>query len=353
MSSAKRNLIVVATTSAEAALPQPAEPDLNDTVSSRVADRISASVPESTRRAYTKDWAHFSAWCTATGRTALPATDETLAEYASARADQGRAPATISRSISVVRVIHRLNGHAQPDALAARAVIKSYRAERAAAGQANERRAEAVQIEQLRAMVAACQSPTDDPRRREWRPPATVARDRVVLVLGWAMMARRSELEALNISDVTEATHGLEVMVRMSKTDHLSDGSSVAIPYGSDPETCPVRLVRAWLQILAEYQITTGPLIRQIDQHGNVRGRLSGQSISRVVTRAAERAGLDPATIRGHSLRAGGATGAYLGGADLVAITRHGRWTDGSTAVLRYIRDVDRWAKNPMHRAGL
>ncbi|MGN9847454.1 tyrosine-type recombinase/integrase, partial [Nonomuraea sp. H19] len=68
---------------------------------------------------------------------------------------------------------------------------------------------------------------------------------------------------------------------------------------------------------------------------------------------AAERAGLGEAGIRPHSLRAGGATGAYLGGADPLVIGRHGRWRDGSRTVLGYIRGIDRWAHNPMNGTGL
>lgn len=44
---------------------------------------------------------------------------------------------------------------------------------------------------------------------------------------------------------------------------------------------------------------------------------------------------------------------AHLGGADLLTIGRHGSWADGSNALLGYIRDVDRWARNPMYKAGL
>jgi hypothetical protein len=57
--------------------------------------------------------------------------------------------------------------------------------------------------------------------------------------------------------------------------------------------------------------------------------------------------------LSAHSLRAGGATGAWLGGADLLSIARHGGWADGSSALYRYIRDVGRWTKNPMYKAGL
>jgi hypothetical protein len=64
-------------------------------VSAGVLARIEASAPGSTRRAYAEDWQRFAAWCESVGRQALSATAETLAEYASHRADQDRAPATI------------------------------------------------------------------------------------------------------------------------------------------------------------------------------------------------------------------------------------------------------------------
>jgi integrase len=186
-------------------------------------------------------------------------------------------------------------------------------------------------------------------------------------VLGWAMMARRSELARLDLTDLIEADQGLIVTVRRSKTDHAASGRPVAVPYGSDPLTCPVRAVRAWRALLTDRDITAGPLIRRIDRYdtivgtpgatpsgqGPADGRLSGYSIGVILTRAAARAGLTISDLSAHSLRAGGATGAYTAGADLVAIGRHGGWQDGSTELLKYIRNVDRWKHNPMHGAGL
>jgi integrase len=189
----------------------------------------------------------------------------------------------------------------------------------------------------------------------------------VILVLGWAMMARRSELVALDLPDVVEEHQGLLVTVRRSKTDHHSRGRHVALPYGADPATCPVRLVRAWTTILIERGITTGPLLRRIDRHGIIGGqpgarisgrgpadgRMAGQAVGMVLARAAGKADIDVDGLRAHSLRAGGVTGAYLAGADLLSIGRHGGWGDGSTVLLRYVRDVDRWKRNPMASAGL
>jgi integrase len=114
--------------------------------------------------------------------------------------------------------------------------------------------------------------------------------------------------------------------------------------------------------------ITEGPLFRRVDSSGRIAGqppllpprrrgsqdgRLTGPGVWHIVKRAAERAGLNSAYVQAHSLRAGGATGAYLGGADLLTISRHGGWKDGSQVVTRYIRDVDAWEKNAMNGAGL
>lgn len=351
--------------STEMAAWSPEGTSADTTVSAKTLSRITDSVPINTRKAYTADWRQFAQWCEDSGRTALPCTPETLAEYASFMVDHSKAPSTIMRAVSAIRVIHELGGHHPPRTLAARAVVRDYRSNRAEAGVPNERQAAALTVRQLKAIVEVLDADT----------PAGL-RDRVLLVLGWAMMARRGELVRLNIADIREVESGLEVMIRKSKADQMAAGRKVAVPYGSDPLTCPVRLTRAWLQLLASRGITSGPLLRRINKAtkggdagiegdpawewrrsigrpGDPDGRLTGAAVWQIVKRAAKKAGLDASAIQAHSLRAGGATGAYLGGADLLSISRHGGWTDGSAVMTRYIRDVDAWKKNPMHGAGL
>ncbi|NED50654.1 integrase, partial [Micromonospora aurantiaca] len=50
------------------------------------------------------------------------------------------------------------------------------------------------------------------------------ARDRALLLLGFNMMARRSELAALDLADITEHEEGLLVRIRRSKTDQAAAG---------------------------------------------------------------------------------------------------------------------------------
>lgn len=333
--------------------------EIDQTVSQRVLDRIRESRSPNTRRAYAADWRAFAGWCAQVGRTPIPATPETLAEYASFRADQGRAPASILRGLSSIRVFHEFAGSRPvPSTEPALAVIAAYRKERADQGLPNAHQAKPLSLDQLRTMSEAL----DD-------GGVAGARDRLVLVLGWVMMARRSELIGLNIADITDRDDGMEVLVRRSKTDQSAQGRKVAIPYGSDLSTCAVRLTRAWVAILASRGIADGPLFRRIDKSGRIGGeplygrfmagrtaadlRVSAPTVGIILRRAALAAGISPKDLSPHSLRAGGATAAYMAGADLLSIGRHGGWDDKTTVLPAYIREVDRWKKNPMKGVGL
>ena len=94
-------------------------------------------------------------------------------------------------------------------------------------------------------------------------------------MLGFSMMARRSELAALDIADVDFTRDGMEVTVRVSKTDQDAVGEIVPIPYGTHPDTCPVRTVENWLLRLSRrYGIDTGPLLRSVTRHGDLGFRM-------------------------------------------------------------------------------
>lgn len=318
-------------------------------VSASTRERIGRAVPESTRRAYAGDLARFAEWCAEHGRSALPATAETIADYATHLADAGKAPSTIRRALAAVRTAHRNASAELPDTTGAGYVLRSHRRDQAAAG-VRERKAAPVTLDVLRALVDA----TD---------PTTLAglRDRALVVLGFALGARRSELVGLDLTDVREVPEGLVVLIRHSKTDQDAVGVEVALPYGVHPETCPVRTVRAWRTALEEAGVTDGPLFRPVDRHGMLSGagrgrqdRLSGQGVGLVLQRlaAAAEPGSVPA-LTAHSLRAGFATVAYQSGADTLSIARHGRWKDGSPVLLGYVRTVDRWRSNPLAGVGL
>ncbi len=69
-------------------------------------------------------------------------------------------------------------------------------------------------------------------------------RDRALLLIGIAGGFRRSELSAMLVEDLEFVEEGVRVLLRRSKTDPEGKGRKVGVPYGSHPETCPVRNVK-------------------------------------------------------------------------------------------------------------
>ena len=118
------------------------------------------------------------------------------------------------------------------------------------------------------------------------------ARHRALLLVGFAGGFRRSELVGINIEDIGDRPNGIAIHLPRSKTDQHGRGRSVGILHGEDPATCPVTALKAWLTAAS---ITTGPVFRAVDRHGNVASeQLSAGSVARIVKRAAQQAGLNP-----------------------------------------------------------
>jgi integrase len=295
---------------------------------------VGAAKSRATLRAYRTDWAHFETWCAAHGADALPASPETVALYLTDLAAVAR-PSTLQRRVSSISQAHQAAGFDSPtrDAL----VRTTLTGIRRTLGTAPVQKSPALTAD-VRAMVEAL--------------PDTLAgaRDRALLLLGFAAALRRSELVGLDVDDVVEQHEGLVVTVRRSKTDQEAVGRRVGVPYGSNPATCPVRAVRAWRDATG---IEDGPLFRPVDRHGRVRdARLSGTAVALIVKRAAARAGLDAHLFAGHSLRAGLATSAAAAGASeraIMAQTGH----KSLPMVRSYIREGSLFRENAAATVGL
>jgi len=301
-------------------------------------ERLVASIPENTRRAYGFVYDAFDTWCAETGRVNLPATAETFTSYVSQMITAKAAPAKISQHMGAIRKRHKIHGFdGQPNSEAALQLLRGYRRERAADGEADREAAPLMQPELYRIIA------TLDP------DSITGKRDHLLLVLGFAMMARRSELAALMLADVIETSDGLDITVRTSKTDKDSRGAVVSIPHGEHPELDAVSLVHEWRDLLTSRGIVDGPLLRAVDKHGHARGALKPDTVNAIVQDLVRRAKLpNPERYSAHSLRAGGLTAALRAGIPLGVAARHGRWSPSSPVVIRYARAADRWRDNAM-----
>ena len=317
---------------------------------------IAEAVPENTALAYRSRWRSFGTWCAAAGRVALPATAETVAAYLTHLAtERGLRATSVDAHLTAIRAVHRSVGAVPPDSLTARRiVVAAQRREAARAGRYGPRKAVAVMASDLPAIVASCGPET-----------AAGLRDRAVVLLGFALLARRSELAALNISDIEHVPgEGLAVTIRSSKTDQSARGVTRRIHYAANENVCPVLAVLAWTSFLAARDVTSGPLFTRVDRWGNVGpavggryaagpaadgrdGRLRPQAIGAIVAAlcgsAADAASTESGERRrysGHSLRRGGATSMLKAGAQPLNVSRHGRWSDGSRSFAGYVEEA-------------
>ena len=261
------------------------------------ADYARSEKAAATRRAYQSDFEIFSAWCAERGLSALPAKSESVAAFLAGEAKRGTKASTIGRRVAAIRYAHKLAGHPLPtDDERVRATVRGIRRTIGAAP---------VKKQPALAERIVHMAQTGD--------GLIAIRDRALLLLGFAMAARRSELSALEVADIADDPAGLLITIRGGKTDQERKGTTIAVVRGE--VACPVQALKAWLLAAG---ITEGPVFRPINRHGQIgSAALSGISIGQIVQRQAERIGLDPKAYGGHSLRAGFVTSAAKRGANV------------------------------------
>lgn len=345
-----------------------------------------------TLRAYRTDWTSFTAWCLAEQRQSLPADPVDVAVYLAAcaqarTADGSRwalAPSSIERRSAAIAAVHGAHGLDSPTrSEVVRMTLRGIRRTR----KTRPRRKDPVVLATLETLLAvrpADGHPTGVARRR----------DTLLLLTGFAGALRRTELASLTFDDVTvrtdasTGTPALVISLGSTKTDQEDRyGQVVALPRGRHRHTCPVCALADWTHLLRVHHhggapavqdllqqtnppkplthlcqgwqgsdLSDGsrrPLLPTITRHGQVGERsMSGRAVGELVKRYAQRAGLNPDDFGGHSLRAGFATQAALGGASDREIMRQGRWTNPRT-VHDYIRTANPLEDNAVTRLGL
>jgi integrase len=288
---------------------------------SRAAGYAVQDKAESTRRAYKGDWRAFQAFCDSRSVPSLPASAESVAAFLAHEADAGLSASTIGRRCAAIRYAHKLAGY-EPSTNSE--IVKStLRGIRRTIGAAPKKKAPAV-ASVTRDMAGVTKADIKG------------LRDRALLLMGFGGAFRRSELVALDVTDLEETDDGLRVTIRRSKTDQEGHGVTIAVVRGGT--CCPVTALRAWLEAAA---ITEGPVFRQVRRGGHVTGkRLAPAAVCDIVKACAGRLGLDPKAYGAHSLRSGAITTAAKRGASIFRIKDLSRHK--STDVLAgYVREAE------------
>lgn len=261
-----------------------------------------ASRAASTRRAYSSDWAIFTAWCGARNIEPRPARPEAVALFLGAEAAAGVKPATIGRRLAAIGYMHRAVGFDAPQACVGGQAIRDVLAGIRRTHGARKTGKNAADADILRDMLHGIEG--DSPRS---------VRDRALLAIGMAGAFRRSELVALHLADVEDVPKGLRITIGRSKTDQDGAGQQIAIPEGS--RIRPKALLLDWIALAG---FGEGPVFRKLTPQGRITAKpMSDKGVAIVVKARALAAGLDPATMAGHSLRAGFVTEAARRGANI------------------------------------
>jgi integrase len=266
-------------------------------------------------------------WCWAKGEECLPASPLTVSKHLASLVQTGKSASTLRSRIAAIGYAHKMAGETNP--CTASLVQAALQGGVRTVGE-DVTRAAPFTLELLREACARMFDPNSFKGRR----------DRALLLLGWAAALRRSEIVALQASDVrlvgtgeprvnsseTDSERldgGLLVTIRKSKTDQTAKTQSLFVPYASSTLICPVRATR-WL--LSD--IPSGSLFRSCDRHGNRNSSITPGFVNLTVKRAARLVNRDDSRFSGHSLRAGFVTSMRAKGIPEYLIARQTRHSD-------------------------
>jgi integrase/recombinase XerD len=267
--------------------------------------RLEGAYAPSTMRSYYADIEIFVNWCNDQNLPPFPASVETVCRFLEEQAPD-RAPSTVRRRLYAIRKVHRLLRLDDPTYdedinLTFRRIRRAKRT--------RPKQAKGMTRPYLNRFLAV---QPDNP----WG-----LRNRAMLLLGYELLTRRSELVALTTNDLESLADGtMRVIIRRSKADPFGQGR-VAFTSKSTADA-----VKEWLIWRgSEFNFLFCPIYR-----GRAVNRdLSTTTVKRLVKSAAKAAGLDLEEIdafSGHSLRVGAAQDLLCAGYDAAAIMRAGGW---------------------------
>lgn len=337
---------------------------------------IVKGIPENTLKAYTLAWQAFRGWCEEMRRTFAPVSQDTMISYLDFQrakpihvkckggkqsngepcAGHRPSPSAVWIWYSAVKFYHGVGEPPLAWNIGQRLMkaIAGYQVEMTEQGWVPHEAPRAHESDVTR-MVDSCDLDTDKG-----------VRDRAIILHGFYTAARASDIGTYRVTDVGRFPLGLELTLRMQKTQKRSRvgrtvSHRVIFENATHPQYCGVEAVDAWIAYLRGLGITTGALYRPFNRWGQLlRGpqdapsyRMDSTSISEVIQDAAKRAGLPNAEdYTQHSLRRGRASQQRELGGDALDIARMYDWAPGG-AVNRYLEEADRQAPTSLGAVGL
>lgn len=353
------NKMTVDSTSMEIEAPEhlPGSGALN-TLVNKARDYASKSTAENTKKAYTKDWAHFSSWCRRRGAEPPSGASAPDPQLIGLYITECAAPQNGTSALTVSTIERKLSGlswnYQQRGQVLDR---KDRHIASVLAGIKRQHGKPPVQKEPISPNELLEMASTLSFGLRDMR-------DRAILLIGYAGGLRRSEIVGLDVNREDSQSLGSDgkgwvkiedggaIIIQQTKTGW----KEAEIARGSSDQTCPVHALEQWLLYA---KIEFGPIFRRVtrDNSGVQSERLNDKHVARLIKRTMLEAGLRSdipdaeriALFSGHSLRAGLASYAEVD-------ERHVQKQLGHASpdmTRRYQRRRDRFRINLTKAAGL
>src|ERR1700722_10562817 len=189
----------------------------------QVREYIRASKAENTLRGYQSDWRAFCGWCEVQQVCPMPANPETVAAFIADCAGRLKV-GSIQRRLNAIAEAHKAVGLESPTHYAM--VTNTMKGIRRTKGTAPEQKTPTL-TDDIRAMVDAADA------------GLIGARDRALMLLGFAGAFRRSELVGLDIADCAFGKDGLTVTLRRAKPIRTARAARSAFRMARIPKRVP------------------------------------------------------------------------------------------------------------------
>ena len=283
---------------------------------------LKSSKAANTLRAYESDYKDFGRFCIKHGFKSMPTEPKIVTLYLT-HLSQTSKFSTLKRRLASISVIHKLSGHyidtkhpmITENLMGIKRVKGSY-----------QKAKKPILINDLKSIVNVIDKDQNEKRR---------AKNRALILVGFAGGFRRSELVAILFEDIDFVPEGVKIFIKRSKTDQSGEGMTKGIPYFSNQNYCPVISLKNWLE---KSEIKSGKIFD-----------ISDKSVALTIKKYTSIAGLDSNKYSGHSLRSGFATSAAELGAEersIMAMTGH----KTTQMVRRYIHEANLFKNNALNK---
>jgi len=269
---------------------------------------------DSTLRAYRADFKVFKNWCDTNQIDPLNSSPERIAEFVHYEA-KSKSTATIRRRIASLSSLLKLNSLDDPTS--SPEVVLALKRIHRQKGRA-QKQAYPLTRDLLDQLLNVCGHDLKGQR------------DRVMLLLGYETMRRRSELCNFRFEDIEMLPRNRNaIRLRFSKTDQYGEGK--LLPISSEL----AQTIRNWKTMAG---LEGGFILRGLTKNEGVRTSLSPSHINLRLKELADELNMQPsADLSGHSFRVGAAIDLLEAGESLEKIMLRGGWQSEATAI-RYLR---------------